>query len=85
MTVDLKRLETRVTDLEGALGVKGVDIPQAVLPLVSCETWARQYAWPVGSVMVTAEDEEPDFGDWTRLGSEIIDPQTTVYFWKRNS
>lgn len=85
MTVDLKKLESRVIDLEGALGVKGIPIPENVLPLHSCETWARQYAWPVGSVMTMATDTAPDFGSWTKIGDENIASQTTVYFYKRLS
>lgn len=85
MTVDLKRLEGRVIEIEGALGVMGVAVPQNVMPLTSCETWARQYAWPVGSVMTMATNAAPNFGTWSKIGEENIDAQVTVYFYKRIS
>lgn len=80
-----KKLEKRVLNLEAALGVVGIQAPPNALPLHSCETWARYYAFPIGSVITMATDEAPDFGTWSKIGQENIDPQSTVYFYKRIS
>jgi hypothetical protein len=47
-----------------------------------------QGSWPVGSVMPTAVNTNPNtlvgFGTWTSLGTQTIG-STTVYYWKRGS
>ena len=83
MTVDLKKLESRLIEIEFGLGMAGVQIPSMALHKSS----VCNYVWPVNSVILTATNENPmTFGVWEYIGDIKADqPNVMVYAWKRLS
>ena len=83
MTVDIKKLEERVHEIEFAMGKAGVPIPAMSLTA----SYVCGYAWPVNSVIFTATNENPlAFGNWELIGDvKVNQPNVLAYAWKRIS
>ena len=79
MTDTLPVLTKKVSQLELALGIAGITYDYDFITALVDH--------PIGSIMITTEDEAPTIGTWVQTGSgPLLGGATgTVYAWKRTA